>query len=64
MLNFNKQTMINCLIDNFRYVQERIDEIKKNDNIDIKQISDLQRYTEMHVNIATTIKQSIIEPRK
>lgn len=56
MLNFNKN-ILKCLVDNFTYVQERIDEIKKKDNIDIKQISDLQRYTEMQVNIASTIRE-------
>ena len=43
------------LISNFNYVQEKINQIKRLDNIDIKQISDLQRYIEMQMNIFSTI---------
>lgn len=37
------------------YVQARINEITKYKNIDIKQISDLQRYFEMQRNIIESL---------
>ncbi|GAB6253556.1 hypothetical protein BCSAG_48740 [Bacillus cereus] len=43
------------LLNNFAYVQNRIDEIQQAKNIDIKQISDLQRYTEMQKNITYSL---------
>lgn len=47
--------MIGLLVSNFEFVQKKIDEITKLEKIDIKQISDLQRYTEMQLNIANTL---------
>lgn len=37
------------------YVQERINEITAHDHIEIKQISDLQRYIEMERNIIESL---------
>lgn len=43
------------LIEQLNYVQNRIGEITKHTHIDIKQISDLQRYTEMQRNIIESL---------
>lgn len=43
------------LLNNFAYIQNKIDEITQTKNIDIKQISDLQRYTEMQKNITYSL---------
>lgn len=43
------------LLKNFEYIQQRINDIKKQEKIDIKQISDLQRYIEMQKNILDSI---------
>mgnify|MGYP001020436453 CR=1 FL=1 len=40
-----------CLIDNFESIQSRINEINSKEKIDIKEISDLQRYIEMQSRI-------------
>jgi hypothetical protein len=39
------------LLRNFNYIQGKIDEICNQNSLDIKQISDLQRYIEMQKNI-------------
>lgn len=44
------------MIENFEFIQCKIDEIKKEKEIDIKQISDLQRYINMQANISTIVK--------
>lgn len=44
------------LHDNLQFVQEKIDLIKKKKVIDIKDISDLQRYSEMLRNFLTSIQ--------
>jgi hypothetical protein len=51
----NKKEMIIYLMDNFKAIQDRIDEIKAMKQLDIKQISDLQRYVEMQMNITHAI---------
>lgn len=43
------------LLEQLEYVQNRIGEITQNESIDIKQISDLQRYTEMQANIISSL---------
>lgn len=43
------------LLNNFAFIQNKIDEITQQKNIDIKQISDLQRYTEMQKNITYSL---------
>jgi hypothetical protein len=53
--------MIIELEANWTYIQARIDLIKTLRNIDIKQISDLQRYIEMQRNIAEAI--ALLEKR-
>lgn len=53
--------MIQELEANWTYIQARIDLIKVLRNIDIKQISDLQRYIEMQRNIAEAI--ALLEKR-
>ncbi|MED3976211.1 hypothetical protein P4639_22695 [Priestia megaterium] len=45
----------NHLIDNFGFVQRKIVQIQNQENIDIKQISDLQRYTEMQERIIKSL---------
>lgn len=47
--------MENLLIENFEYVQGLINDIKRQPKIDIKQISDLQRYVEMQKNIVQAL---------
>lgn len=44
------------LKENFDYIQKRIEEIKSLRYIDIKQISDLQRYIEMQKHIAQSLR--------
>jgi hypothetical protein len=43
------------LQEQLKYVQDRIDEITRYQKIDIKQISDLQRYIEMECNLITSL---------
>jgi hypothetical protein len=43
------------LRDSFTFIQSKIEEIKACKNIDIKQISDLQRYIEMQKNIIDSL---------
>ncbi len=43
------------LLENFEYIQLKINDIKKQEKIDIKQISDLQRYVEMQKNILESL---------
>lgn len=43
------------LRDNFKEIQIKVLEITQQQKIDIKQISDLQRYVEMQTNIAKAI---------
>jgi hypothetical protein len=43
------------LLEQLNYVQARINEITKHTHIDIKQISDLQRYFEMQRNIVESL---------
>lgn len=51
----DKATKIAELETNWDYVQARIELIKVMRNIDIRHISDLQRYVEMQLNIMKTI---------
>ncbi|HFK1543541.1 TPA: hypothetical protein ACGXM3_005363 [Bacillus cereus] len=46
------KTKQESLDSNWEFVQEKINDIKSHENIDIKQISDMQRYVEMQKNIA------------
>ncbi|MCP1324249.1 MULTISPECIES: hypothetical protein [Bacillus] len=46
------KTKQESLDSNWEFVQEKINDIKSHRNIDIKQISDMQRYVEMQKNIA------------
>jgi hypothetical protein len=48
--------MENTLVNNFEYIQGLIDDIKRQPKIDIKQISDLQRYVEMQLNIVKSLR--------
>jgi hypothetical protein len=50
-----EREMENTLIENFEYVQGLIDDIKRQPKIDIKQISDLQRYVEMQKHIVYSL---------
>jgi hypothetical protein len=50
-----KEKITKSLIENFYYIQGKIDEIKKSKQIDIKQISDLHRYVEMQKNIVDSL---------
>jgi hypothetical protein len=43
------------LIDNYEFIQRKIEQIKFYPSLDIKQISDLQRYVEMQKNIIASI---------
>lgn len=43
------------LLEQLNYVQARISEITKYEHIEIKQISDLQRYFEMQRNIIESL---------
>ncbi|MEX3625200.1 hypothetical protein [Viridibacillus arvi] len=43
------------LLEQLTYVQARISEITVHENIEIKQISDLQRYFEMQRNIVEAL---------
>jgi hypothetical protein len=47
--------MENTLQENFDYIQTLINDIKRQPRIDIKQISDLQRYVEMQKNIVQSL---------
>lgn len=42
--------------ENIDFVQRRINDIKKIGKLEIKQISDLQRYTEMQMNQIETLR--------
>ncbi|MEC2335097.1 hypothetical protein [Bacillus subtilis] len=44
------------LLKQLEYVQSRIKEITAYQKIDIKQISDLQRYLEMQLNIISALR--------
>lgn len=50
-----REKITKFLIENFYYIQGKIDEIKKYQQIDIKQISDLYRYVEMQKNIVDSL---------
>jgi hypothetical protein len=43
------------LLSNFEYIQNRIEEIKAQSSLDIKQISDLHRYVEMQKHIIESL---------
>lgn len=43
------------LLENYEFIQRKIEQIKFYPNLDIKQISDLQRYVEMQLNIITAL---------
>jgi len=53
----DKRLLIRDLAKNWEYIQKKINQITIFENIDIKQISDLQRYIEMQKNIAITYKE-------
>lgn len=53
------QSMKDALVNNFQYIQGKIEAIKKYPNIDIKMISDLERFANMQRDIMESI--SIID---
>lgn len=43
------------LKDNFLFIQDKIDEIKKNSNLTVNQILDLKSFTEIQKNIVASL---------
>ena len=54
----NEEVIIAKLLTNLEFIQTKIEEIKQKESLDIKQISDLQRYTEMQNNTACLLYTS------